>query len=675
MPDVVGQITKWNLCGEVIGRVDERQDQQQQHERKDGPLTLLRRKEEDVEQEQQAEDVEQEQQAKDGGGGGGDGGDVEDDVLFDWGNVELMVNADGGCEDAGMMMKSLESGAVGGAGAAGGEAGLVFSSGAAAGGGIGRKRQRDCSLASTFPSSSCVGASGGVEGSTSMQQQQQQHQQPQQFPQQRGDCGGEEGDMARSSLLRQTPLRTPSLTDSTNTQARSTTSSTGAATGAASSSKQTCGSEDDDADRYLQFSNGDEPQESRGLLNQREAGGIPKGNTGRKQSGEVVVLGRKRGRPRKEEGSPVSPLKVRRKMKTEGSASPRREISGLGGELKASPGAMDGLMMMGLSGGAERARLGSHETRHPVNSWSGSFHSFGGGGEGGYSYPHQRSTTFPQDAGVVPATFARQQHQPEQQDAVMAAAAGGYAREFYRMAYNQHHPQLEHPLHQRQPYLQQGGQESFQADPRQIYVPSTLAAGPGCPPFQHLQQQQFQQPTPPTYWSNPSASSTVTLPPLPSHSSPTVTTQRNRARSGSHKAESEDGVLSEPDHEKEEMDKAQIKRKRNTDSARRSRLKRSLRLEELERQCKQLEESDREKSVKLAVMEKENAFLVGRERELVERVRCLEGLLEESRRGLMEVVRAGRRGLGGGPQGGGGQGGHDGQALVGANMLNSKNAS
>ncbi|TPX65315.1 hypothetical protein SpCBS45565_g05301 [Spizellomyces sp. 'palustris'] len=95
-------------------------------------------------------------------------------------------------------------------------------------------------------------------------------------------------------------------------------------------------------------------------------------------------------------------------------------------------------------------------------------------------------------------------------------------------------------------------------------------------------------------------------------------------------------------------DELALKRRRNTEAARRSRERKAVRLSTLENQVAQLEALNSSMSLKLAVVEKERAIFAAREAELNRRIASLEASLREAHDALM--ARAiGRQELPGAP--------------------------
>ncbi|KAJ3281071.1 hypothetical protein HK104_000234 [Borealophlyctis nickersoniae] len=86
-------------------------------------------------------------------------------------------------------------------------------------------------------------------------------------------------------------------------------------------------------------------------------------------------------------------------------------------------------------------------------------------------------------------------------------------------------------------------------------------------------------------------------------------------------------------------DEQALKRKRNTEAARRSRERKAQHVADLEAQVRRLEGDKTELLFRLAVMEKERMAWVARERELVERNEGLSAQLKEAHEAL--VTRAG----------------------------------
>ncbi|OBZ84535.1 hypothetical protein A0J61_07415 [Choanephora cucurbitarum] len=83
-----------------------------------------------------------------------------------------------------------------------------------------------------------------------------------------------------------------------------------------------------------------------------------------------------------------------------------------------------------------------------------------------------------------------------------------------------------------------------------------------------------------------------------------------------------------------ESDEAAQKRQKNTDAARRSRLKKIIKMETLEKQVTELESDNARLTTRVAVLESEKSALVSKDKDLEERIRVLEAQLAEAHRAL-----------------------------------------
>jgi predicted nucleic acid-binding Zn-ribbon protein len=84
----------------------------------------------------------------------------------------------------------------------------------------------------------------------------------------------------------------------------------------------------------------------------------------------------------------------------------------------------------------------------------------------------------------------------------------------------------------------------------------------------------------------------------------------------------------------ERQDEIAIKRQRNTDAARRSRLKKMIKMESLEKRVQDLESENHGLSTRVAVLESEKAGLESKDHSLEERIRALENQLAEAHKAL-----------------------------------------
>ncbi|RCH95713.1 hypothetical protein CU098_007088 [Rhizopus stolonifer] len=83
-----------------------------------------------------------------------------------------------------------------------------------------------------------------------------------------------------------------------------------------------------------------------------------------------------------------------------------------------------------------------------------------------------------------------------------------------------------------------------------------------------------------------------------------------------------------------DSDEAAQKRQKNTDAARRSRLKKIIKMESLEKQVAELESDNARLTTRVAVLESEKSALVSKDKGLEDRIRVLEAQLAEAHRAL-----------------------------------------
>ncbi|CAO3645913.1 unnamed protein product [Mucor hiemalis] len=83
-----------------------------------------------------------------------------------------------------------------------------------------------------------------------------------------------------------------------------------------------------------------------------------------------------------------------------------------------------------------------------------------------------------------------------------------------------------------------------------------------------------------------------------------------------------------------ESDEVAQKRQKNTDAARRSRLKKIIKMETLEKQVTELEGDNSRLTTRVAVLESEKSALVAKDKGLEDRIRVLEAQLAEAHRAL-----------------------------------------
>jgi hypothetical protein len=87
----------------------------------------------------------------------------------------------------------------------------------------------------------------------------------------------------------------------------------------------------------------------------------------------------------------------------------------------------------------------------------------------------------------------------------------------------------------------------------------------------------------------------------------------------------------------DEPDEIALKRQKNTDAARRSRLKKLVKMETLEQQVSELEAENSKLNTRVAVLESEKNGLEAKERSLEDRVRNLEAQLAEAHKALTSI--------------------------------------
>lgn len=83
-----------------------------------------------------------------------------------------------------------------------------------------------------------------------------------------------------------------------------------------------------------------------------------------------------------------------------------------------------------------------------------------------------------------------------------------------------------------------------------------------------------------------------------------------------------------------ESDEVAQKRQKNTDAARRSRLKKIIKMETLEKQVTELEGDNSRLTTRVAVLESEKSALIAKDKGLEDRIRVLEAQLAEAHRAL-----------------------------------------
>lgn len=85
-------------------------------------------------------------------------------------------------------------------------------------------------------------------------------------------------------------------------------------------------------------------------------------------------------------------------------------------------------------------------------------------------------------------------------------------------------------------------------------------------------------------------------------------------------------------------DEIALKRQKNTDAARRSRLKKMLKMETLEKRVADLESENQTLTTRVAVLESEKSGLESKDQSLEERIRALEDQLAEAHRALTQSI-------------------------------------
>jgi len=86
-----------------------------------------------------------------------------------------------------------------------------------------------------------------------------------------------------------------------------------------------------------------------------------------------------------------------------------------------------------------------------------------------------------------------------------------------------------------------------------------------------------------------------------------------------------------------DQDEIALKRQKNTDAARRSRLKKLVKMEQLEQKVSDLEADNHHLTTRIAVLESEKSGLQLKDVSLEERIRVLEAQLAEAHRALTKV--------------------------------------
>ncbi|KAG0193690.1 hypothetical protein DFQ28_003863 [Apophysomyces sp. BC1034] len=88
-----------------------------------------------------------------------------------------------------------------------------------------------------------------------------------------------------------------------------------------------------------------------------------------------------------------------------------------------------------------------------------------------------------------------------------------------------------------------------------------------------------------------------------------------------------------------EKDEIAMKRQKNTDAARRSRLKKLMKMETLEKRVTEIEADNNRLTTRIAVLESEKAGLESKDKGLEDRIRFLEQQLSEAHKALTNVKR------------------------------------
>ncbi|CDH49990.1 hypothetical protein RO3G_05672 [Lichtheimia corymbifera JMRC:FSU:9682] len=140
---------------------------------------------------------------------------------------------------------------------------------------------------------------------------------------------------------------------------------------------------------------------------------------------------------------------------------------------------------------------------------------------------------------------------------------------------------------------------------------TTLAALAAHGQDQAQQQQQVPQ-------QKESPQSPVIVQPLP-----TTTQSKKRSR---------------PQESSAPMDEAAIKRQKNTDAARRSRLRKVLKMESLEKRVAELEKANTTLLLRAAVLESEKSALLTKEASYEQRIKTLESQLAEAHQSLAGIA-------------------------------------
>ncbi|CAM0138993.1 unnamed protein product [Umbelopsis sp. WA50703] len=139
-------------------------------------------------------------------------------------------------------------------------------------------------------------------------------------------------------------------------------------------------------------------------------------------------------------------------------------------------------------------------------------------------------------------------------------------------------------------------------------------------------------PKPPTPIAPRPSSSPLVLPDTSRFTTPSIG-KRSRESTRQGTCSSGSSTSSGPD----DMDEVALKRQKNTDAARRSRLKKLVKMECLEKNVGELEAENSKLNTRVAVLESEKNGLEAKERSLEERVRSLEAQLAEAHKALTSI--------------------------------------
>ncbi|KAI9312464.1 hypothetical protein BX666DRAFT_1987676 [Dichotomocladium elegans] len=118
--------------------------------------------------------------------------------------------------------------------------------------------------------------------------------------------------------------------------------------------------------------------------------------------------------------------------------------------------------------------------------------------------------------------------------------------------------------------------------------------------------------------------------------------RKRKADDDDNECEEEDGDDDDEQHggDHDRLDQAALKRKKNTDAARRSRLKKALRMESLETRVADLEKTHQALLLRVAVLTSEKRGLASKEASYEDRIKVLEAQLAETHKALARKVAA-----------------------------------